>query len=261
VARNFYGQLRVKDIASSTTDPFASRNLIHGVINHGMQMLRGEYRRQPVSYFCPQSGIGRAMNALAGKPRRIGILGLGSGTLAAYGHTGDVIRIYEINPLMLRIAQTEFSYLHDTPAAVEVATGDARLVLETEPGQHFDILVMDAFSGDSVPVHLITREAFAGYFRHLKPGGMVAVNISNAYLDLEPVMAQAAASFGKTALVFDFDPDPEDPVCFACSWALIMDPAALDAHKGLRQDARVLKPNAKFRTWTDDYSNLFGILR
>jgi len=261
VARNFYGQLRVRDISSRKSDPLASRNLIHGVINHGIQILHGEYRRQPVSYFCPQSGIGRAMNALAGKPRRIGILGLGCGTLAAYGHTGDVIRIYEINPLVLRIAQTEFSYLHDTPAAVEVVMGDGRLVLETEPSQRFDILVMDAFSGDSVPVHLLTREAFSGYFRHLKPGGMLAVNITNAYLNLEPVVAQAAAAFGKTALVYDFDTDPDDPVCFACSWALIMDSAALDAHPGLRQYARVLHPDPKFRTWTDDYSNLFGILR
>ena len=201
------------------------------------------------------------MNALAAKPRRIGVLGLGCGTLAAYGHTGDLIRIYEINPLVLRIAQTEFSYLRDTPAAVEVAMGDARLVLETEAPQQFDILVMDAFSGDSVPVHLLTREAFAGYFRHLTPGGMVAVNISNAYLNLEPVMAQAAAAFGKTALVYDYDPDPDDPVCFGCSWALILDPTTLDAHPGLRQYARVLAPDPKFRTWTDDYSNLFGILR
>ena len=260
VARNFYGQLRVRDVKDSD-DPFPSRNLIHGVINHGMQVLRADYRRQPVSYFCPQSGIGRAMEALAGKPRRIGILGLGCGTLAAYGHNGDVIRIYEINPLVLRIAQTEFTYLQDTPAAVQVALGDGRLVLESEPSQQFDILVMDAFSGDSVPVHLITREAFTDYFRHLKPGGIVAVNISNAYLDLEPVIARAAAAFGKTALVYDFDPDPEDSLCFACSWALITDSSTLDAHPGLRKDARVLQPKPRFRTWTDDYSNMFGILR
>jgi hypothetical protein len=261
VARNFYGQLRVRDVMDPETSPFPTRNLIHGVINHGMQVLRDDYRRQPVSYFCPQSGIGRAMEALAGKPRRIGILGLGCGTLAAYGHDGDVIRIYEINPQVMRIAQTEFTYLKDTKAVVQVAMGDGRLVLESERSQQFDILVMDAFSGDSVPVHLITREAFADYFRHLKPDGIVAVNISNAYLDLEPVMARAAAAFGKTALVYDFDPDPEDPVCFGCSWALIMDPATLNLHPGLRKYARVLEPKARFRTWTDDYSNMFGILR
>src|SRR5579883_214248 len=261
VARNFYGQLRVRDVAENQSDPWASRNLIHGVINHGVQMLRAEYRRQPVSYFCPQSGIGRAMAALAGKPRRIGILGLGCGTLAAYGRAGDVIRIYEINPLVLRIANSQFTYLRDTAAAVEVALGDGRLVLESEPSQHFDLLVMDAFSGDSVPVHLITREAFQSYFRHLNPSGMVAVNISNSYLDLEPVVAQAAAAFGKIALSYDFDPDPEDNLCYACTWALIMDPATLEAHPALRDEAKILKPNPKFRIWTDDYSNMFGILR
>ena len=261
VARNFYGQLRVRDVMDPESGPFRTRNLIHGVINHGMQVLREDYRRQPVSYFCPQSGIGRAMEALAGKPRRIGILGLGCGTLAAYGHEGDVIRIYEINPQVLRIAQTEFTYLQDTKAAVQVAMGDGRLVLESEPSQQFDILVMDAFSGDSVPVHLITREAFADYFRHLKPDGIVAVNISNAYLDLEPVMERAAAAFGKSALVYDFDPDPEDPICFGSSWALIMDPATLNLHPGLRKYARELRPKPRFRTWTDDYSNMFGILK
>jgi hypothetical protein len=261
VARNFYGQLRVRDVAESPNDPWASRNLIHGVINHGVQMLREPYRYQPVSYFCPQSGIGRAMAALAGKPRRIAILGLGSGTLAAYGRSGDVIRIYEINPQVLRIAQTQFTYLRDTKAAVQVAMGDGRLVLESEPSQQFDLLVMDAFSGDSVPVHLITREAFAGYFRHLLPGGIVAVNISNAYLNLEPVVERAAAAFGKTALVYDFDPDPEDNLCYACSWALIMDSSTLNSHSQLREEARILQPEPKFRTWTDDFSNMFSILR
>lgn len=261
VARNFYGQLRVRDVAESPNDPWASRNLIHGVINHGVQMLREPYRHEPVSYFCPQSGIGRAMAALAGQPRRIGVLGLGSGTLAAYGRSGDVIRIYEINPQVLHIAQTQFSYLRDTKAAVQVAMGDGRLVLESEPNEQFDLLVMDAFSGDSVPVHLITREAFAGYFRHLKTGGIVAVNVSNAYLNLEPVVEGAAAAFGKTALIYDFDPDPEDNLCYACSWALIMDSSTLDLHPKLREEARVLQPNPKFRTWTDDFSNMFSILR
>ena len=261
VARNFYGQLRVKDISESPSDPYAYRSLIHGVINHGVQMQREPYRHQPVSYFCPQSGIGRAMAALADPGRRIGILGLGCGTLAAYGRSGDTIRIYEINPLVLRIARGEFSYLRDTKARVEVAMGDGRLVLESEPSQQFDLLVMDAFSGDSVPVHLITREAFRTYFRHLKPGGIVAVNISNAYLNLEPIMERAAAAFGKVALVYDFDPDDDDNLCYACSWALIMDPATLAAHRNLQQDARRLSPKPSFRIWTDDYSNMFGILR
>ena len=128
-------------------------------------------------------------------PHKIGILGLGCGTLAAYGMPSDIIRIYEINPLVVHIAQTQFTYLKDTAARKEIVMGDGRLSLEREPSQQFDLLVMDAFSGDSVPVHLVTREAFRTYFRHLKPGGILAVNITNRYLDLTPVMERAATRF------------------------------------------------------------------
>jgi len=261
VARNFYGLLRVEDEGNPKMDEDACRELIHGTINHGQQFLRAPYRRWPVTYFCPQSGIGRAMQAQEGPPRRIGILGLGCGTLAAYGRPGDTLRIYEINPLVLDIARREFTYLRDTPARVEVALGDGRLLLESEPSQQFDLLVMDAFSGDSVPVHLITREAFRTYFRHLKPGGIVAVNITNTYLDLEPVVERAAAALGKVALVYDYTPDPNDFLCFSCSWTLIMDRATVAAHPDLQHEGKVLRQERPFRAWTDDFSNMFGILR
>jgi len=264
VTRNFYGQLRVEDEGDPRIDDDAARKLIHGVINHGEQMLREEYRRRPVTYFCPESGIGRGMTALEGHPRHIGILGLGCGTLAAYGRPGDTIRIYEINPKVLEIATRDFTFLKDTPAKVEVALGDGRLVLEgesTEPGQLFDILVMDAFSGDSVPVHLITREAFAIYFRHLKPGGILAVNISNAYLALGPVMERAANAFNKVALVYEYRPKSDDMMCFSCSWTLLMDRATVTAHPELQTEARVLRQDRPFRIWTDDFSNMFSILK
>ena len=260
VSRNFYAQLRVHDDGDPKTDRDARRTLIHGTINHGRQMLRAEYSCLPVSYFCPESGIGRAMSALEGAPRRIGILGLGCGTLAAYGRPGDTIRIYEINPQVMEIARSQFTYLKDTQARLELALGDARLVLESEPSQQFDVLVMDAFSGDSVPVHLITREAFGNYFRHLKPNGIVAVNVSNSYLNLQPVMAAAAAEFGKVALLYEFYADEEDFLCFDCSWVLIMDRNTAEAHPALEKAGEVLKPRPGFRTWTDDFSNLFGIL-
>ncbi len=260
VARNFYAQLRVKDNGDPKVDEDAARELIHGVINHGQQMLREQYRRMPVTYFCPQSGIGRAIKALSSSPRRLGVLGLGCGTLAAYGRAGDTIRIYEINPQVIQIAQSWFTYLKDTPAKLELALGDARLVLESEPSQQFDLLVMDAFSGDSVPVHLITREAFRTYFRHMKPGGIVAVNVSNSYLNLAPVMASAAAAFGKTAFLYDFTPDDDDFLCFSCSWVLVMDPATAASHPELQTNAERLKPKPGFRLWTDDFSNLFSIL-
>jgi hypothetical protein len=184
VTRNFYGQLRVFDTGNPEFEDAAARTLVHGTIDHGEQFLREKYRRRPVTYFCPESGIGRGMGALTGVGRRLGVIGLGCGTLAAYGRTGDTLRIYEINPLVLQIAQTEFTYLRDTPAKVEVAMGDARLSLEAEPSRQFDILVVDAFSSDAVPVHLLTLEAFRVYFRRLKPDGILAVNITNHYLDL-----------------------------------------------------------------------------
>jgi spermidine synthase len=195
-------------------------------------------------------------------PRRIGILGLGCGTLAAYGRPGDSIRIYEINPLVIDVAQREFTYLKDTPARVEFSLGDGRLRLEQEPSQNFDVLVMDAFSGDSVPVHLITREAFQTYFRHLRPDGIVAVNISNRYLDLRPVMARAAHSLNKTALLFEYDSEAEgeEYFCYSCSWVLMMDAATAQRNLSSFQGAETMKGHERFRLWTDDFSNMFSIL-
>ena len=259
--RNFYGQLKVRQDGDPEIDEFACLQLIHGTINHGEQFVREPHRHEPVTYFCPESGVGRAMRAQQGHPRRIGMLGLGCGTLAAYGRPGDTLRIYEINPLVVELANREFTYLRDTPAKVEIAMGDGRLNLESEPSQQFDILVMDAFSGDSVPVHLITREAFRTYFRHLKPGGILAVNITNNYLDLEPVMEGAASAVDKVAYSYFFESEPEDEVCFTSSWALIMDRRTWDAQSTLHENAKLLRPVPKFRAWTDDFSNLFGILR
>jgi len=261
VARNFYGELRVYDKGDPADDPDAARALLHGAINHGEQMLRPESRRTPITYFCPDSGIGRTMRSLEGAPRRIGILGLGCGTLAAYGRAGDTIRIYEINPLVLRIARTEFTFLQDTPAKVEVALGDGRLQLDSEPSRQFDLLVMDAFSGDSVPVHLITREAFRTYFRHLKPNGILAINITNAYLDLEPVIERAAADFGKQAYVFRDDPGDDDALCFLNAWAVVLSPTSAQARPEWLEAARRVPPHPRFREWTDDFSNMYGILK
>jgi SAM-dependent methyltransferase len=261
VERNFYGQLRVLDDGDPRYQEEASRTLVHGTINHGAQFQRDEYRRLPVTYFCPESGVGRGMRALGAEGRRIGVIGMGCGTLAAYGKSGDALRIYEINPLVWQIARTQFTYLRDTPAKLDVSMGDARLSLEAEPSQQFDILVVDAFSGDAVPVHLLTVEAFRTYFRHLKPGGILALNTTNRYLDLNPVMAHAAAAFGKIALHYAFISSPDEFLCFDCDWTLIMDRSSLAAHPGLERGAEELKPLPNFRTWTDDFSNLYSILR
>ena len=259
--RNFYGQLRVED-AKDEDDNFVHRKLLHGVINHGEQILDAKYRREPISYFCHGTGIAYAMlSGKPGVPRRIGILGLGCGTLAAYGRPGDTIRIYEINPLVLDIARSEFTYLGDTPARVETVLGDGRLSLEREPSQQFDVLVMDAFSGDSVPVHLITREAFQTYLRHLKPGGILAVNISNKHLDLRPVMERGATAVGRIALYYSYDASEEDTFCKNADWVLITEPNVRDTQPALYKAGQVLKPYTAFHAWTDDFSNMFRILK
>ena len=201
------------------------------------------------------------MTAIGPGPRRIGILGLGCGTLASYARSGDVFRIYEINPLVVRLAQKEFTYLRDSPARVEIAMGDGRLALESEPDQKFDLLVMDAFSGDSVPVHLITLEAFRTYLRHLKPEGILAVNISNRYLNLSPVIGAAAARLGKIAQRYYFEPPEDDPICYISEWALILDRPALAAYPHLRDGAEAIPRDPAFRPWTDDYSGILTILR
>ena len=262
VVRNFYGQLRIKEVDEG--DGLGPRRkLVHGVINHGEQILREDFRRRPVTYYCEESGIARVLNATKdGPPRRIGVLGLGCGTLAAFGRPGDVVRFYEINPLVPELAKTQFTYLSDSPARTEIVLGDGRLMLEREPDQGFDLLAMDAFSGDSVPVHLITREAFRTYLRHLKPDGVLAVNISNKYLDLEPVVERAAAAFGKVAVVVDYEAEEEDPECFSSSWALVMSKTTWEKLKpALGEGAQLIEPRLRFRPWTDDYSSLFGILK
>ena len=259
--RNFYSQLRVREV-DDDDGAGPRRKLLHGVINHGEQVLAEAYRHKPSTYFCPESGVGRVMQAgAADPPRRIGILGLGAGTLVAYGRRGDVFRIYEINPQVARLARSEFTYLRDTPARVETVLGDGRLSLEREPDQGFDVLVMDAFSGDSVPAHLLTLEAFRTYLRHLKPGGVLALNISNKYLNLRPVMARAASRFGKVAMCLEFSAGDEDLLCFGSSWALIMDAGTREALAAKLASSYLLPPDPGFRPWTDDYSNILRILK
>lgn len=260
VVRNFYSQLRVVDNPEAKHGHL--RQLVHGRINHGEQYLSQDLRRTPTAYYCAQSGIGRTMRALDGRnQRKIGILGLGTGTLAAYGRAGDEFRFYEINEQVLQLARSEFSYLSDSQARVEHILGDGRLMLEREQPQQFDLLVMDAFAGDSIPTHLLTLEALHTYLGHLKPGGMLAVHITNHYLDLQPVMAAAAGHFGKTALLQDFEPAQDNLLCMNSVWVLLVDP---DSQAGLLpqlQGAQILQPRPGFRPWTDSFTNLLGILK
>ncbi len=258
LARNFYAALRVSDSGSGLD---ASRVLTHGTITHGKQFRDPSRREWPTTYYGETSGVGRAIEALrAAGPVRIGVIGLGAGTLAAYGRAGDAVRIYEINPQVIELALREFTYLADTKARLEIVLGDARLSLEREPAQGFDLLAVDAFSSDSIPVHLLTAEAFEVYFRHLKPGGILAVHISNRYLDLKPVLKEAAARFGKTARIVDDESD-SDRGTYGTTWVLFTDAPDVFAREPLKGVADPLETDRSIRVWTDDYSDLYGILK
>ncbi len=185
--RNFYGILRV-------TERGDRRVLNHGQVIHGSQFVAGKKRSWPTTYYGRESAVGQVLARR--HPQRVGVIGLGTGTLAAYGRAGDVFRFYEINPAVVELARRYFTFLVDSPATIEVALGDARLVLEREQSQQFDILVVDAFSSDAIPAHLLTAECAAVYRRHLRPEGLLLLHISNQALDLWPVARGLAARLG-----------------------------------------------------------------
>jgi hypothetical protein len=258
--RNFYGVLEVRD--DPPTKNFAVRTLLHGTIDHGAQLLDPAMRYTTTSYYMPGSGVGRALNTLKSRgPVRYGVIGLGSGVLSNYSRKGDYLRIYEINDAVENIAQTRFTFFPHSEADKKILLGDARLVLEKEPPQNFDLLAVDAFSSDAIPVHLLTREAIQVYYKHLKPDGVLALHISNRYLELEPVAERGAETVGRKGMVIEDDGTTAD-YASASTWVLIT--SQPDFFKGaFFKDADMHEPKmpANFRTWTDDYSNLFQILQ
>jgi spermidine synthase len=188
-------------------------------------------------------------------------VGLGAGTLATYGRAGDELRIYEINEQVLDLARSEFTFLADSAARMTPVLGDGRLMLEREPPQQFDLLAMDAFSGDSIPAHLLTLEAMKIYLSHLKPGGLLAVHITNHYLDLKPVMAAAAQHFGKTAVLYSLEPKDDDAYCRNSDWVLFMSAQQVTQLPAGLQGGEPLVPRVGFKPWTDSFSNLLSILK
>ena len=259
--RNFYGHLHIT-IFGEAGQSGAARQLVHGRINHGQQLLDPARRMIPSSYFCRESGAGRASLARTeGVPRKVGIIGLGCGALLGYGRKGDDYRLYEINPQVFDIAKTHFTFMTETPAKITEVLGDGRLSLERDAPQDFDLLFMDAFSGDSIPVHLVTREAFELFERHLKRDAILVVNITNNYLDLRPVVATAAKRAGKIAIEVDNVPDESNEECFLSQYALLMSPERYAATPDFRVNSKLIEPTPGFREWTDAFSNLFAIVR
>ena len=264
--RNFYGVLSVIEV--SEDDPTQHGHiLIHGSIKHGGQFANPAKARLPLTYFHERSGVGLAITHLPGAGlRRVGVIGLGVGTLAAYGKAGETFRFYEIDPEVSRLAESRFTYLKDArerSVKVEVVPGDARLSLENEANQRYDLLVLDAFNGDAPPLHLLTKEAFEIYLRHLAPDGVIAVDISSKFLDFLPVMVGLNNHFGMQMVWIPWGEDPSHPEYFGSQWVLLSRNLAF-----LRQPeilhASMSPPGGKPIQpilWSDDKTSLLPILR
>lgn len=254
VERNYYGVLRVKEVASRKDDPDTRyRSLVHGAILHGEQWMSEKYRRSATTYYKPGSGIGMAILALEGQPAKVGVIGLGTGTLAAYGDADDTYRFYDINPAVERVANEYFTYLKDTPAKVEFVLGDARLSLEREPPQEFDVLAVDAFSGDSIPTHLITDEAVAVFMRHMKPDGVIAYHVSNRFLDLKPVLLAIAE---KQKLEYAYVDQRSTDGDTTSDWVLLSRTKKIILRPEIVASTEPVAPQPGWRLWTDAYNNL-----
>jgi hypothetical protein len=252
--RGFFGVLRVTRLAA-----YDVQVLTHGRIRHGMQWLAPERRRQPTMYYAPESGIGRVLSvpARAGG-RHVGVVGLGAGSIAAYARKGDRFRFYELDPDVVDLARTRFSFLRDSPATIEVAIGDGRILLEREPANGFDVLVADAFASDAVPAHLLTVEAFGIYLRHLRSDGLLVVNAANRHIDVGRVVAGSARRHGLALRIIDTPSDVERGFSRA-RWALLArDARLLDA---VAPASAAMAPSGPPVIWTDDFSDLLSVLR
>jgi len=258
--RSFYGSLRVTQ-TFAIPGPGIQRTLFHGTIQHGVQIFNDQLRARPTSYYAPDSGAGLALRfCCRNAPRRIGVVGLGVGTLAAYGQSGDSITFYEIDPLVERLARARFAYLHESRAQVDVILGDARLSMEQQPPHGYDVLVLDAFSGDAIPVHLLTAQAIALYRRHLKPDGVLAFHISSQYVDLAPVLAAQARNAGMMALgVHSLGNDELGE--FPADWVLMSENRAFFDQPEIAIAARPIALLPGLPLWTDDLNSLLPLVK
>jgi len=250
--RNFYGVLKIEE-----TDE--GKKLVHGQIIHGFQFSGEDRKRRPTMYYNWHSGVGLTLKHFRnGEPKRVGLVGLGCGTLAAYGRPGDYYRFYEINPDVAIIAEEHFSFLADCEARHNVILGDARVSMEREPDQDFDVLVLDAFSGDAIPTHLLTKEAFAIYQRHVMSDGVIAVHVSNRHLDLKPVVERLAREFGLSSVRIVTD---RHTLHIAPShWILVSANRQFLESAEIREHAKPAAHDIEFPLWTDQYNNVVQLL-
>ena len=261
MSRNFYGTLRVKQYDPPSVE-YRRRSLVHGAILHGDQYMDPPYNRSATTYYKPKSGIGRILllkeKLAPDKPRKVGIIGLGTGTIATYANKRDIYRFYDINPDVVTIARRDFTYLKDTDAKIEISLGDARLNLEREAVQNFDVLAVDAFSSDSIPVHLITLEAVQIYEKHMKPDGVIAFHVSNRFLDLKPVVSMIAE---KRGLHVAWVRDSYDDGSTTSDWVLLTKDKTQFLKPDILDGTFIIPPEPKLRIWTDDFNNLLQVLK
>ncbi len=256
--RSFFGVLRVRQVQLNDNQELRFQ-LMHGVIMHGEQFVSPNSRSMVTSYYGGSSGVGIALSKIHPLDQAVGVIGLGTGTLAAYGEAGDRFRFYEINPQVIEISKKYFHYLADSRAKIETALGDARLVLEREPPQQFDILAIDAFSSDAIPVHLITREALKIYLKHIKPDGAVVFHVSNRYLELAPIVKLLADEVGMEAVLIN--DKAKVPYQANSDWVIVT------KNREFLEDPEVDKKRTKINKipgllpWSDDFNNLFIILK
>ena len=271
-SRNFYGVLRVQKESSEEDEDFIAPkySLTHGQIKHGFQFIDEYWKTQPTTYYGRESGVGIAIQMSRDRqdesdkrPLRVGVVGLGTGTIAAYGEKGDTFRFYDINPDVAALSDKFFTYLHDSPARTEIIIGDARIMMEREiaagQSQQFDILAIDAFSSDAIPVHLLTSECGDIYRQQLRPGGILAVHISNRFLDLNPVSRGLAEHLGWSAYQIENSEDDLAGV-FSSTWILLTSDAELGSDPAFLKSVTPWKDDEKILHWTDDYSGLWQVL-
>ena len=264
--RNFYGTLHLEE--EGTDDP-QRRGLYmyHGRIVHGFQFADSSRRHEATLYYAPASGAGitvRRFRATAGEDNqsiRVGVLGLGAGTMATYAEPGDYYRFYEINPDVCELAKTRFSFLADCKGDTDVVLGDGRIAMEREEPQQFDVLVLDAFSGDAVPMHLLTEEAFMIYRKHMKPNGVIVTNISNKYVDLVPVFRRVADRFDYETRRFVAEMDVESFQASSQWFALSNNERFLNDSVVMAAATGLPEQYAQIPLWTDHYNNLFQVLK
>ena len=259
--RNFFGVLTIWEQDWSKPDGHILL-MQHGTTFHGLQFQSPEKKNIPTAYYAPDSGIGLTLrNMPKQQNRRIGIVGLGVGTIAVYGNETDIVRFYEINPEVERLARKYFTYLADSDAAVEVVLGDARLTMANEPPQRYDVLVLDAFSSDAVPTHLLTTEAMDIYLKHLADDGVLAFHISTMHLDLHSVLWKLAEHVGLRTVWIEDHEDPQQGA-LASDWILLSQEDGFLDSKPIRSAASTAKYRRKdVMLWTDDHINILEILK